>query len=159
MQLVPVIVLCFFAACVFASCTKKHLHEYGDWTIVREADCETVGLQTCACNGCKKTEQETIKAKGHTIKEGNLLEIVPEGNVVYRYYEENGENEYIRGALNDNEMFYLYMVQTDDSGAVAAEHLIFAYVWIEKDGVITVYENEVSLIKGTIVNGYLVIDY
>ena len=94
----------------------------------------------------------------YTIKEGNVLEIVPEGNVVYRYYEESGENEYIRGTLNDNGMFYLYMVQTDESGAVTAEHLIFAYIWIEKDGVITVYENETSLIKGTIVDGYLVID-
>ena len=95
----------------------------------------------------------------YTIKDGNVLEIVPEGNVVYRYYEKNGENEYIRGTLNDNGMFYLYMVQTDDSGAVTAEHLIFAYIWTEKDGVITVYENETSLIKGTIIDGYLVIDY
>lgn len=94
----------------------------------------------------------------YTIKEGNVIEIVPEGNVVYRYYEESGENEYIRGTLNDNGMFYLYMVQTDESGAVTAEHLIFAYIWIEKNGVITVYENETSLIKGTIVDGYLVID-
>ena len=95
----------------------------------------------------------------YTIKDGNVLEIVPEGNVVYRYYEENGENEYIRGTLNDNGTFYLYMVQTDDSGAVTAEHLIFAYIWIEKDGVITVYENETALIKGKIIDGYLVIDY
>ena len=56
-------------------------------------------------------------------------------------------------------MFYLYMVQTDDSGTVTAEHLIFAYIWTEKDGVITVYENETALIKGTIIDGYLVIDY
>lgn len=95
----------------------------------------------------------------YTIKEGNALEIVPEGNAVYLYYEENGENEYIRGTLNDNGTFYLYMVQTDDSGAVTAEHLIFAYIWTEKDGVITVYENENPLIKGKIVDGYLVIDY
>ena len=95
----------------------------------------------------------------YTIKDGNVLEIVPEGNVVYRYYEENGENEYIRGTLNDNGTLYLYMVQTDDSGAVTAEHLIFAYIWTEKDGVITVYENETALIKGKIVDGYLVIDY
>lgn len=95
----------------------------------------------------------------YTIKEGNVLEIVPEGNVVYLYYEENGENEYIRGTLNDNGMFYLYIVQTDESGAVTAEHLIFAYVWIGKDGVIIVYENGNPLIKGTIVDGYLVIDH
>ena len=65
LQLVPVLVLCLIAACVFASCTKKHVHEYGDWTIVSEANCETDGLKTRACNGCKETEQETIKAKGH----------------------------------------------------------------------------------------------
>lgn len=55
LKIVPVIVLCFFAACVFAGCkgcTEKHVHEYGDWTIVREADCETDGLKTRACNGC-----------------------------------------------------------------------------------------------------------
>ena len=65
LQLVPVLVLCLIAACVFANCTKKHVHKYGDWTIVSEANCETDGLKTRACNGCKETEQETIKAKGH----------------------------------------------------------------------------------------------
>ena len=64
-----IVSLCFVAACVFASCgrgAKKHTHEYGEWTITREADCETDGLKTRACNGCEETERETIKATGHS---------------------------------------------------------------------------------------------
>lgn len=94
----------------------------------------------------------------YTIKDGNALEIIPEGNTVYRYYEEYGENSHIRGELNDNGTFYLYEVLTDESGAVTAEYTVFAYAWEEKDGVITVYENGTPLFNGRIADGYLIID-
>ncbi len=67
-----VTVLCIIAVCVFASCNKKpqeHVHEYGEWAVVREATCESDGLKERACNGCDQTEQETIAALGHSYGE------------------------------------------------------------------------------------------
>ena len=67
-----VTVLCIIAVCVFASCNKKqqeHVHEYGEWAVVREATCESDGLKERTCNGCDQTEQETIAALGHSYGE------------------------------------------------------------------------------------------
>lgn len=64
--------MCIIAVCVFASCNKKpqeHVHEYGEWAVVREATCESDGLKERACNGCDQTEQETIAALGHSYGE------------------------------------------------------------------------------------------
>ena len=57
------------AVCVFASCGKKHTHSFGEWTVVKQATCETDGVKTRKCSGCDRTEEEAIAATGHTYGE------------------------------------------------------------------------------------------
>lgn len=98
-----------------------------------------------------------IHSVRYTIKDNALLEIVAEGEVVYRYFEAD-EDYYMRGTLNDNGMFYLYMGQEDGDGNIV-EYSVVAYRWDEKDGVVTIYdETGYQMIQGTI-NGdrYLVL--
>ena len=98
-----------------------------------------------------------IHSVRYTIKDNALLEIVAEGEVVYRYFEAD-EDYYIRGTLNDNGMFYLYMGQEDGDGNIV-EYSVVAYRWDEKDGVVTIYdETGYQMIQGTINgDGYLVL--
>ena len=70
-SILSMIILCLIVVCGLASCAKKHTHEYGEWTITAEAGCETDGTRIRSCTGCDETEQETIKATGHTY--GNLI--------------------------------------------------------------------------------------
>lgn len=40
-------------------------HSYGDWTIITDAECETVGERTHTCTACGNEEKEEIPATGH----------------------------------------------------------------------------------------------
>ena len=42
-----------------------HEHEFGEWTITKEATCTEEGVRTRTCKGCSETETEAIPAKGH----------------------------------------------------------------------------------------------
>ena len=42
-----------------------HEHEFGEWTITKEATCTEEGVKTRTCKGCSETETEAIPAKGH----------------------------------------------------------------------------------------------
>ena len=45
-----------------ASVTTKHTHKYGDWTVTKEATCETDGSQERTCTICGEKDVKTIKA-------------------------------------------------------------------------------------------------
>ncbi|MBQ8862917.1 MAG: hypothetical protein IJ021_09305, partial [Clostridia bacterium] len=45
--------------------TTTHVHNYGEWEVVKEATCTVDGEQARKCS-CGDTQTETIKAKGHT---------------------------------------------------------------------------------------------
>lgn len=44
-----------------------HEHEFGEWTITKEATCTEEGVKTRTCKGCSETETEAIPAKGHNL--------------------------------------------------------------------------------------------
>lgn len=48
---------------------KECSHTYGDWTVVKEATCETKGEKKHTCSKCDKTVSEEIAALGHDWEE------------------------------------------------------------------------------------------
>ncbi len=50
-----------------SSIETVHTHEFGSWTVEKEATCETAGLQSRVCTGedCGEKETQSIPAKGH----------------------------------------------------------------------------------------------
>ena len=51
-----------------AKCNAEY-HTPGEWEIVTEPACETVGTKKRACSVCEKEEIETLEATGHTYTE------------------------------------------------------------------------------------------
>lgn len=47
----------------------NHVHEYGEWTVTKEASCVTTGIQTRAC-ACGETQTEVIAKTDHAWDEG-----------------------------------------------------------------------------------------
>lgn len=48
---------------IYADRTNDHVHEYGEWTVTKEATCAEDGKQTRTCE-CGSTEEEAIPATG-----------------------------------------------------------------------------------------------
>lgn len=48
-------------------------HNWGDWTVVKEATCTAYGLRRHACKRCGKTEQERIGKRSHTWGEWTVI--------------------------------------------------------------------------------------
>lgn len=98
-----------------------------------------------------------IRGVKYTFGKDNALVIVPEGDIVYRYYDDS-DGMYYKGTLNDNGLFYLYVGVTDSDGNVQEEYLADVYTWEENNGVVTLYFNGRYAASGVLVDGYLVID-
>ena len=84
-SIVFILVLCVLVACVVVGC-KKHAHDFGEWTVTKEATCIDSGLRTRSCSGCDISEQETIPALNHDYSwsEG-VLPTCTEGGSVGHY--------------------------------------------------------------------------
>ena len=62
---IPVLLLMVLSLCVvLSSCKKECAHEYGDWTVTKEATCTENGEQVRTCALCEATETQVITA-GH----------------------------------------------------------------------------------------------
>jgi len=99
-----------------------------------------------------------MNGKKYTIGEDDSLVILPEGNVVYLYDEGFEGNRWLKGTLNDNGMFYMYISVLDADDNVEAEYLVEVFAWEEKNGVIRIYSGDDQVTKGIIVDGYLIIN-
>jgi hypothetical protein len=60
--------LCLALACLAASCSSRHTHEYGDWITVQKLTCNDDGLQERYCY-CLEKETRQLEAKGHQYPE------------------------------------------------------------------------------------------
>ena len=64
-------VLLFACICLSLSitaCAENHIHEYGEWTVTQEAECEKQGTKERLCS-CGETEQGYLSALGHTFED------------------------------------------------------------------------------------------
>ena len=53
------LLLCLSFICLLTSCTKEHVHKYGEWVTVKEATCAEEGLQERSCY-CLEKETQAI---------------------------------------------------------------------------------------------------
>ncbi|MDE7076294.1 MAG: leucine-rich repeat domain-containing protein, partial [Clostridia bacterium] len=92
---IVLLVLISAIACVFgiAGCNNKpdsngdnqdtnneqgsdgHVHEYGSWTVTKEATCSEEGSHERTCTKCDYTQIETISKKGHTFNKDNICTV------------------------------------------------------------------------------------
>ena len=93
----------------------------------------------------------------YTIKADNKLQLEEEGNTVYTYYFEEDTNA-VRFNFNDNGIVYMHFIGLDYDGNVLQEVLSDTLTWTESDGNVYVYEDADLVLKGTVVDGELVID-
>ena len=64
---IPVLLMTVIALCfAFTSCKKDCNHEYGDWTVSKEATCTEAGEEIRTCSICNEAERRAIGAIGHT---------------------------------------------------------------------------------------------
>lgn len=75
--------LCFLllAALLLSLVGCTHEHEFGEWTVTREATCTEDGLKERSCS-CGEVETEVLPATGHSFGEWKVLEeatVVSEG--------------------------------------------------------------------------------
>ncbi|HBF14544.1 MAG TPA: hypothetical protein DDW30_02450, partial [Clostridiales bacterium] len=64
-------ILCAVAAllCVLglSACKKKgHVHEWGEWEVIKEPTCSEEGKRMRTCSGCTEAETEAIEKIAHT---------------------------------------------------------------------------------------------
>ncbi|MBQ9691621.1 MAG: leucine-rich repeat protein [Clostridia bacterium] len=57
--------ICLFSA--FTACAEEHVHEYGEWAVTKEAECEGLGTKERLCS-CGEKEQGYLSALGHTFE-------------------------------------------------------------------------------------------
>ena len=50
-SIVFILVLCILVLCAVVGCSKKHSHDYGEWTVTTEPTCEAEGERTRLCSG------------------------------------------------------------------------------------------------------------
>lgn len=68
--LIPVLLItALMLTFALTSCKKECAHEYGEWTVTKEATCTEDGEQERTCSSCGETETQTIKATGHSAEE------------------------------------------------------------------------------------------
>ena len=48
---------------------EEHIHTYGNWEVIDEPGCETVGERERTCSECGESKVETIPATGHEVYE------------------------------------------------------------------------------------------
>ncbi len=58
---------------LFVSCERAHDHEWGEWTVIREATCEEEGERRREC-ACGASGTETIPLAPHTYEQGVCTE-------------------------------------------------------------------------------------
>ena len=56
---------------VFSSC-KKHTHEYGEWSVLKEATCTEEGVKERLCS-CGEKETSVIQSGAHAYGEWTVL--------------------------------------------------------------------------------------
>ena len=68
-SVLALILLTLVSVLLLASCKKEHTHEWGEWSVVEEPDCTTVGTKRreCACGAAGTAD---IPALGHTFVDG-----------------------------------------------------------------------------------------
>ena len=66
-KLVYLSLVCITAICLIllTGCNETHTHNFGEWTVTKEASCLEDGSRTRACQ-CGESETKTIPAAGHT---------------------------------------------------------------------------------------------
>ena len=62
------LLMVLFAVCGLSACSDCS-HEFGQWTVTKEAGCEFMGMQERVCSECGEIEKEAIPAKGHNYGE------------------------------------------------------------------------------------------
>lgn len=60
-----VLVLFSVSLFAFSGCQKTYTHEFGEWTIVKQATCEESGKKLRKYKKCDETELETFTALGY----------------------------------------------------------------------------------------------
>ena len=63
--IVLLILILFPITTILSSCSDGCNHQFSNWTVVKDAGCETAGLKTKTCSLCGHTIESVIKAKGH----------------------------------------------------------------------------------------------
>lgn len=66
---IALFVLAFVISVLFVSCSEPHQHEFGEWTIDKEATCTESGSKKRSCE-CGAVETETVSAMGHNFLDG-----------------------------------------------------------------------------------------
>lgn len=86
-----------FAGC---GCQKMHTHEFGEWTIVRQATCEESGTKSVSVRDTTKPNKKRLQRAGTLNDNGvfyiTMVEIAEDGSEteyvveVYEWAEKNG---------------------------------------------------------------------
>ncbi len=66
---IPVLLIATLLLTFTLTSCKKCSHEYGEWTVTKEATCTVDGTQERTCSSCGETEKQAIKATGHAMEE------------------------------------------------------------------------------------------
>lgn len=92
----PVLVFLFS----FARCGESHMHELGEWTIVRQATCEESGTKSVSVRDTTKPNKKRLRRAGTLNDNGvfyiTMVEIAEDGSEteyvvkVYEWTEKNG---------------------------------------------------------------------
>ena len=70
MKRIFTLIVIVFSLLALSGCNifeTEHTHEFGEWTVVKEASCTEDGSKIRSCS-CTETEEETLPATGHTYK-------------------------------------------------------------------------------------------
>ncbi len=59
-----------------AACGGGHIHDFGEWTVTKEATCTEAGVREriCTAEGCNEVFRESIPALGHDWDAGEVIE-------------------------------------------------------------------------------------
>ncbi len=84
----------------FAGCGESHMHELGEWTIVRQATCEESGTKSVSVSDTTKPNKKRLQRAGTLNDNGvfyiTMVEIAEDGSEteyvvkVYEWTEKNG---------------------------------------------------------------------
>lgn len=91
--LFELLVISIIASLIFlSSCVNEHIHEFGEWSVITEAKCETDGEHIRNCK-CGEKETESIPAIGHNYSDGvcincNAYESSPDEYFIFTELED-----------------------------------------------------------------------
>lgn len=108
-----VLVLFFVSLFAFSGCQKTHTHEFGEWTIVKQATCEENGTKSVSVRDATKPNKKRLRLSGAFNDNGvfyiTVVEITEDGSEteyvveVYEWTKKNGVvTLYSNGQLADS---------------------------------------------------------